>query len=57
MGAREKLNGHHVPGALGLAAVVGGLAGSWALFTVVAAALIAGSVYSGEIRLNKRNRR
>ncbi len=50
MGAREKLNKHHVMGALGVAAIVGGLAGSWLVFVAVAAVLIAGSVYCGEIR-------
>jgi len=50
MGARQKFNKHHVIGSFGVAAIVGGLAGSWTVFAVVAAVLIAGSVYSGEIR-------
>ena len=50
MGAREKLNKHHLIGSFGVAAIVGSLAGSWAVFAVVAVVLIVGSVYSGEIR-------
>lgn len=56
MGAREKLNKHHVVCALGAAAIVGGLAGSWVIFGVVAAVLIAGSIHSGEIRPDKGKR-
>ena len=56
MGARQKLNKHHVVGALGVAAIVGGLAGSWLVFGAVAAVLIAGSVYAGEIRPDKGKR-
>ena len=56
MGAREKLNKHHVVGALSVAAIVGGLAGSWLVFATVAAVLIAGSIYSGEIRPDKGKR-
>jgi hypothetical protein len=50
VGARTKLNKHHIIGAIGVAAILGGLAGSWAVFAAVAAALIAGGVYAGEIR-------
>ena len=53
MGAREKLNKHHIVGALGVAAIVGGLAGSWLVFAAVAAAMIAGSIHTGEIRPDK----
>jgi len=56
VGAREKLNKHHVVGAIGVAAIVGGVAGSWLVFGVVAAALIAGSVHAGEIRPDKRRK-
>ncbi len=56
MGARKKLNRHHIVRALGVAAIVGGLAGSWLVFGVVAAALIAGSIHAGEIRPDKGKR-
>jgi hypothetical protein len=51
------LNQHHVVGALGVAAIVGGLAGSWVVFVAVAAVLIAGSIHSGEIRPDKGRKR
>ena len=57
MGARTKLNQHHVVGALGVAAIVGGLAGSWVVFVAVAAVLIASSIHSGEIRPDKGRKR
>ena len=57
MGARKDLNRHHVIGSLGLAGLIGLASGSWAVFAVVAATLIAGSVYVGEIRPGKRGRR
>ena len=56
VGARDKLNKHHIVGSLGLAAVVGGLTGSWIIFGVVATALIATGIYNGDIR-GKSNRR
>ncbi len=57
MGARDKLNKHHVFGAIGLAAIVGALAGSWTVFVMAAAMLIGVSLYSGEIRPRKGRRR
>ena len=56
LGARQKLNQHHVVGALGMAAIVGGLASSWLVFAVLAAVLIAGSIYAGDIRPDKGKR-
>ena len=56
MTARQKLNRFHVIGSLGMAAIVGGLTGSWLVFGVVAAALIAGSIHAGEIRPDKGKR-
>ncbi|MEI8376107.1 MAG: hypothetical protein WCJ35_25085 [Planctomycetota bacterium] len=53
MGARQKLNQHHIVGAIGVAAIVGGLAGSWIIFVAVAVAMIAGSIHTGEIRPDK----
>ena len=56
MGAREKLNRFHIIGSLGVAAIIGGLAGSWLVFGIVATALIAGSIHMGEIRPDKSKR-
>ena len=56
MGARHELNTIHVFGSLVVAAFIGGLIGSWAVFAAVAALLIAGSVYSGDIRWKGRRR-
>jgi hypothetical protein len=50
MGARRELSKFHVIGSLGVAAIIGGLAGSWTVFALVAAVLIASSFYAGEIR-------
>jgi hypothetical protein len=55
MGARQKLNEHHIVGALGVAAIVGALGQSWMLFVAVAATLIAADLYSGKIRPDKDN--
>jgi hypothetical protein len=44
-------------GTLGVATIVGGLAGSWLVFGVVAAVLIAGSIHAGEIRPDKSRKR
>jgi len=50
LGARQELNGVHVLGSLGVAGFLGALTGSWAVFLVVGAAMIAGSFYTGGIR-------
>ena len=52
MGARHKLNQTHILGALGVAAVVGGLAGSWTVFFLVAVVLVGASVYVGDVRIH-----
>ena len=57
MGARQKLNQHHIVGAIGVATIVGGLAGSWLVFGAVAVVLIAGSIHAGEIRPDKGRKR
>ena len=56
MGARNKLNQAYFVGALTVAAVAGGMTGSWLVFGVVAAALVASSICSGEIRGKGRRR-
>jgi len=51
MGARQKLNSMNALGSLALAAIIGGLVGSWAVFVIAAVVLLALAVESGEIRL------
>ena len=50
--ARTKLNAFHIVGAIGIAAVVAAFAGSASLFVLVAAALIAAGIWTGQIRLD-----
>ena len=50
MNARLKLNAAFVQGAVVIAAIVGGVTGSWVVFGITAAALIGAAYYSGEIR-------
>lgn len=57
LNARRRLNHGSVLGALAVAAIVGGLAQSWAVFALVAAVLIGGAVYVGDIRLKGRRPR
>jgi hypothetical protein len=56
VGARDELNKHHILGAIGLAAIVGTLTGSWTVFVVAAATMIGVSLYSREIRPRKGGR-
>ncbi len=55
-GARQKLNVAHANGCLVVAALVGMLAESGAVFLLALAALIAGSFVSGDIRIRPRGR-
>jgi hypothetical protein len=48
--ARHKLNEFYLIGSFIIAALIGGLFGSWTVFVIVAAMLVVGSLYSGEIR-------
>ena len=50
MGARNKLNVSYVNGSPLIAAVGGAVTGSWLVFGLAAAVLVAGSVVSGDIR-------
>lgn len=50
--ARTKLNTFHIVGALGIAAIVAVLTSSSLLFVLVAAALIAAGIWTGQIRLD-----
>ena len=51
------MNEVNVLGSLAVAGVVGMLAGSWTVFFVAGALLVAAGVYSGDIRPSKDNRR
>ena len=50
MGARQKLNEHHVIGVLGVAGFLGLATGSWTVFAVTGTVLIGAAIYSDEIR-------
>ena len=50
MGARQKLNGAYVNGALVVAAVLGLMTGSWTIFIFAGAVLIGIAIYDGDIR-------
>ena len=56
MNARNKLNVASANGCLMLAAFLGMLAQSWAVFWLALAALIAGGIASGDIRIRPRGR-
>ena len=56
MNARNKLNVAYANGCLALAALFGMMAESWAVFLLALAALIAGGVCSGDIRIRPRGR-
>ena len=51
MSARHKINASTTLGSLVLAAIIGGLAGSWSVFVIAAVVLFAVAVESGEISL------
>ena len=51
MSARNKLNSAHVNGALIVAGLVGGLAGSWWIFGLALTGLLVSKVLGGDIRL------
>ena len=57
MGARHKLNEAFVNGALIVATIVGLLAESWLVFSLVFGGLFILKLYSGDIRVNRQNRR
>jgi hypothetical protein len=48
--ARHKLNEFNVLFALMVAALLGGVTGSWAVFWIAAIVLVLGSLHSGSIR-------
>ena len=49
--AKHKLNGSYVHGALVVGGLLGLLSGSWLIFLIVAAILVATSIHDGSIRL------
>lgn len=50
--ARTKLNAFHIMGSIGIAAVVAAFTSSGLLFVLVATALIAAGIWTGQIRLD-----
>jgi hypothetical protein len=54
MDARSKLNAAHVNGALIVAGIVGGLAGSWPVFGVTFGLLVTSALIAGGIRPSRR---
>ena len=54
MRARQKLNSAHVNGALLVAGLIAGVAGSWTVFGIVLGALVVTKLLSGDIRLGRR---
>jgi hypothetical protein len=57
VGARSKLNGAYLNGALLIAGTAGILSGSWSIFGIALAGLLASSIISGSIRLPSSRRR
>ena len=54
MGAREKLNSHHITGAVGLAGILGLITGSWVVAAIVGTLAIGMALHDGDIRLRGR---
>ena len=54
--SKDKINAMHFSGSIGIAIIVAALTGSVSMFFIVAAALIAASVFSNEIRPPQRRR-
>jgi phage-related holin len=56
MSARQKLNAAFLNGSLIVAAVVGWLFGSWAVFALILVLLVVGNLVAGEIRPGRRRK-
>ena len=54
--ARHRLNSAAIHGALGAAALIGAVTGSWGVFWLASAVLVATSLHDGNIRLGRRRR-
>jgi hypothetical protein len=54
LSARHKLNQAYVTGCVLLAGVAGYLSGSWLVFGIALAVLLAANLYSGDIRPDQR---
>ena len=50
MGARQRLNGVYLIGAFFIAAMMGGVTESWAMFFIVSCAVIGAMLVGGDIR-------
>jgi hypothetical protein len=57
MSARTKLNSAAVHGALGVAALIAAVTGSWGVFWLASAVLVATSIHDGSIRVGGRKGR
>jgi hypothetical protein len=57
MGARSKLNSASLNACLLIAGTVGILAGSWTVFAIALAGVVATRIISGSIRLTPTNRK
>lgn len=55
--SRTKLNSLHATGAVGVAALLAATTGSWPLFVLIAASLLAVSFATGEVRGPRNGRR
>jgi hypothetical protein len=54
MGARQRLNSVYFIGFLIVAAIIGGVVNSWAVFCLVAGVLIASAIHGGDIRVSPK---
>jgi len=54
MSARNKLNSAAVHGSLAVAALIGAVCGSWGVFLLASAVLVATSLHDGSIRGQRR---
>jgi hypothetical protein len=57
MGARTRLNQIYIFGCIGIAALIGALSGSWAIFLIAVAITVAACVHAGDIRPRPGSRR
>jgi hypothetical protein len=57
MGARTRLNQIYIFGCIGVAALIGALSGSWAIFLIAVAITVAACVHAGDIRPRPGSRR
>ena len=56
MGARKKLNSAYLTGSVLVAGLIGYTAGSWGVFVLALAVLVASNLVSGDVRLDQRKK-